>query len=290
MLDEDFADVTSHGNRTIALVLAFIIAFISIFGYFFVYQKFHFSLNTVTVELGSTISYDVNYYLKKKVVDTSGYKLDVSRVKSDEVGTYSYSITYNTITKKGKVKVVDTTPPVFEIGDVTVEVGDESFYIGNALTKCEDASELCLASFKNESDAELINSIGKYLVTVVVEDLYKNKSETTINLNVVEKGSIILDEEKDLEYDHSSVELPNFSNEYYLKFDKAYNKDSEELEDLISEIHTETIEEYVKNNYSGYTLSESEIVEMYNKSDYVIGIVIKLTINNGNDKIVYMTK
>lgn len=289
-MDEDFLDVTSSGNKLIAIIFILVIIAISIFGYFFVFQKYHFSLKDVDYEIGESLNEDINHYLKKSVVDTSGYKLDLSKVKNTEIGTYSYKVTYNNRTKKGIINIKDTTPPVFSTKELSVEVGDDNFYLGNALETCEDASMPCLVTFKNESDESKLNTPGTYSVDIVVSDIYKNKKETNIILIVVPEGSLETSENMDLEFSKSSAEIPYFNGEYYIKLEKALEDESEEVEDLIEEISTDMIDEYVKNNYSGYNVKNTEIVKMYNKDNYVIGIVVKVTISNGTEKIIYMRK
>ena len=69
--------------------------------------------------------HDVNDYLSKKVIDTSGYKLNISRVKNDTIGEYKYTITYNKITKKGTIKVVDKTPPTFTLKPLNIELDSD---------------------------------------------------------------------------------------------------------------------------------------------------------------------
>lgn len=287
-MDEDFLDVTNSGSKAIAFVIIIILVLASIFGYFFVFQKNSFNLKTIELELGTEPSKEVNDYLKKKLSDTSKYLLDISNVNSDEIGTYTYKITHNRITKKGKIYIKDTTPPKFSIKDQEIEQGDENFYLSDFLSSCEDKSLPCIVTFKNENDEDKLNIPGEYSINIVISDVYNNKSEATVNLKVIEKGKFIRNEELDLQYYSSSSDLPNFNNEYYIKFEKAYKEDSEELEDIISEISAESIETYIKNNYPGSSLKEAQIVKSYNKSHYVIGIVVKLTINKGTDTIVYM--
>lgn len=290
-MDEDFLDVNKSNNKVVTLVMIFIVLALLAFGYFFIYSKYKFTLKTVKHEIGTPLSVDVNDYLRKKVVDTSGYKLDTSHVNTNEIGEYEYKIKYNRIYKKGIIKVVDTTPPVFEIKDkVELEAGDENFYLSDMLTSCTDISMPCFVSFKNEEDENKLNIPGEYKFDIVVGDLYNNKASTTVSVKVYEKGTLIREEEKDLLFSTSSSELPGFIDEYYLKFDKAISDSSSELEDITANIAIDTIEDYVKTTYPGYRLTGTEIVKMFNKSNYVIGLVVKLTINNGSDKIVYIKK
>lgn len=290
-MDQDFLDVNKSGNKIVAAVIIFIILALIAFGYFFVYSKYKFTLKTIKHEIGTPLSSDVNDYLRKKIVDTSGYKLDISKVNIDEIGEYEYKVKYNKIYKKGKIKVIDTTPPKFSIKEkVELEVEDDNFYMSDMLTSCIDVSMPCFVSLKNASDENKLNTPGDYKIDIVIEDLYKNKAYATVAIKVYEKGTLVREEEKDLLLASSSTELPGFNDEYYAKFDRAIMDDSDTIEDLIAEITIDSVETYTKTNYPEYKITNTEIVKMYNKSNYVIGLVVKITINNGSDKIIYMKK
>lgn len=286
-MDEDFLDVTESKSGVIAAVLVLIIVVLLVLGYVFVYRPHHFGLKTLTFEINSELSEDVNDYLRTPVIDTSLYKLDLSKVKTSEVGVYTYYISINKNKQSGKIKIVDTTPPVFEAKEkIQVEEGDEDFFIGDALKTCEDASLPCLVTFKNESDSNLLSTLGTHSIEIVISDIYKNKKVVKINIEVVKKGSIVREEESDLAFDKASSDLPGFKNEYYIKLTKALKPNTDEVEDAAAEISAEDIENFVKTNYESNSIKSSEIVSMYNKSGYVIGFVVKITLNN--DKIVYM--
>lgn len=287
-MDADFLDVTESSNKKIAFVLITLTIAILVFGYFFVYQKFHFALKTVEIEINSELSTDVNDYLKKKVVDKSGYKLNISKVKVDTIGDYEYTIKYNNREKKGKVKVVDTTPPTFETQSMKVEVGDENVFLGNFLSKCEDDSKPCLVTFKNESDEKKLNTVGTYNITIEVSDLYKNKKEAVVTLEVVEKGTLVDERAHDLEFASSASELKDFSDQYYEKLEKALDPDSEDAERTSATLSNIDLELYVQENYPENTLKSSEIIEVYNKSGFIIGYVIRVTFED--DTEIYVTK
>lgn len=289
-MDADFLDVTEKGNKKILFVIIVIILAVLAFGYFFVFQKVHFSLKKVTVELGSEVSTDVNDYLTKKAVDTAGYTLNVKNVDSNTVGEYTYTVTYNKRSKTGKVEVKDTTPPVFTTKEVSVEAGDEDFYLGDMLATCEDVSKPCLVSLKNDSDHDKFATVGTYNIPIYVADVYNNKKEATVTVKVVETGTLVREEETDLVYASASVELENFNNEFYKKLEKAINIDSKEAEDYPAEISTTDWEEYVTTNYEGASLKNAEIIELFNKSGYIIGYALRLTINDGSEKQIFVTE
>lgn len=288
-MDEDFLDVTDNSSKRIVAILLFIVLSLLVLGYVFVYKPHHFGLKQLTFEINSELPQDINEYLKKPVVSTSLYKLDLSKVKTDEVGTYEYTISINKNKQKGKIKIVDTNPPEYKIKqNVKVEVDNEDFFIGDVIETCTDASLPCLISYKNDKDINFLKSVGKHSITIVISDIYKNKKEETIEIEVVKKGTIVTEEELDLTFAKASSELPGFKNEYYFKLDKALKPDSKEAEDKAGEIPAEKTLEFVKAKYPQNSIKESEIVSMYNKSGYIIGFVVKITLNN--DKIVYMTE
>lgn len=285
--DEDFKDVTESGNSLVVFSFILIIIGLAVFGYFFILQKVNFAPKTVTVELGSTLSLDVNDYLLKKKVDTSGFSLNLNKVDTSEIGTYQYTISYNKIVRKGNVKVVDSTPPTFEVKNVKIEATEDNFYLGSFLSSCDDASLPCLVSLKNDSDYAKFKTPGIYNIKIVVADIFDNKKETEVEVEVVEKGTLVLEEENDLIFAKSSIELDNFKDEYYLKLNKAIAPNSEESSEITSEIDIDKIEKYVDSEYPNYKIVETRIVEMYNKSGYIMGYVVRLTLNNGQDKIIY---
>lgn len=290
-MDEDFKDVYSSNSKLTTIVIVSIILGLVAFGYFFVYSKYKFTLKTIKHEIGTPLSVDVNDYLRKKLVDTAGYKLDTSGVNTSEVGIYEYKIKYNKIVKKGKIQVLDTTPPDFKVKDkIEVEAGDVNFYLSDTLSSCTDASMPCFVNFSDESDSEKLNTPGEYDIDIIVEDLYKNSKTSKVHITVFEKGTLVKDEEKDLEFASSSSPLTDFNDDYYVKFDKAIADNTDEIEDIISSITTEDMESYVNSNYPGFRITGSEVIKMHNKSNYVIGLVVKLTISNGSSRVVYMKK
>ncbi len=66
--------------------------------------------------------------------------------------------------------------------------------------------------------------------------------------------------------------------------------DSGEVGAEINKISLIDLNQYVKTNYEGYRLVESEIIELYNKHGYVIGYSVELKISGEKEKIVYVDK
>lgn len=288
-MEEDFLDVT-EGSKKIGIILTLFIIVIIVLGYFFIYKNFRFDLRTIEVELGDTLSDNVEDYLKGKVQNPHAYKLNLSDVKVDEPGTYTYTVTYNKIKKKGKIKISDTTPPEFTTRDITIEKGAEDFYLGSFLETCEDVSKPCLVTLKNDKDEKYLNEIGTHKLDIVISDLYGNKVDARVNLTVVEAGSIVDEKAKDLEYASNSKDLDSIEEKMYISLEVALAPKSEDANTEISNISKIDLEKYVSTNYEGYKLAGSEIIEVYNKHSYIIGYIIELKITNGTEKIVYVDR
>lgn len=287
-MDEDFLDVT-ESSKKVGIILLIIILLIAVAGYFLVFKRFYFSLKTVEVELGSNLSTDVADYLNQSNSSSKNFKLDISSINKDVVGEYTYTVTYNNITKKGKLKIVDTTPPEFTLQELIVEEGSD-YYLGDFLATCEDLSKPCLVNLKDESDEVKFSTVGSYSIGITVSDLYGNSKSATASLKVVDAGSYIDPRTLDLDYASNSKGLDPFEGTIYEKLDRAVAPDSEEAKDMMNIVGIVDIESYVETNYPGYTLKSSEIIELYNKSSYIIGYSIMITINNGKDTIVYVDK
>lgn len=288
-MDEDFLDVTQKSNSS-GIIFLFIVVVIAVLGYFLVFKKVYFSAKTVKVELGSTLETDVQKYLSKEVKNKEDYKLNLSSVNTNEVGEYSYTITYNKTSKKGKIKVVDTTPPEFTLETMTIEEGNEDYYLGDVLSSCIELSKPCLVSLKKKSDEEKLKTAGTYNIDITVEDIYGNKKDAVATIVVVPEGQYVDPRTQDLEYASNSQKTNTFDGTIYEKLETAISPSDESARDKLSDISTIDLESYVNANYPGYKLTSSEIIELYNKSSYIIGYAIELKISNGTEKTVYVDK
>lgn len=288
-MDEDFLDVTDNSKRALGVFILVILA-ILVAGYFLVFKKVGFSLKTVELELGNTLSENLSDYVVQDIENESEWKLDLSKVRVDEVGTYYYTVTYNKKTKKAKVKVVDTTAPEFTLKEMLIEKGNEDYYLGDFLETCEDYSKPCLVSLKNSKDEEKFKTVGEYTVDIVVADVHNNKKSAKAKLKVVEEGSYVDSRVTDLEVASNSRKEENFKGTTYLTLEKALNPESLEAEAMFDEVSVLDLNEYVSVNYEGYKLVDSEIVILYNKGGFVVGYSIELKISDGKEKTVYVDK
>lgn len=284
-MDEDFLDVTENSHK-VGIIFMLAIVTIAVCGYFFVFKKIYFSVRTLEVELGSEVSTEVRDYFSKSIKDASEFKLDVSKVNTSEVGEYAYTITHNGSSRKGKIKVVDTTPPEFTLKEVTVEEGMGDLYLGEFLDTCEDYSKPCIVTLKNSKDDEKFKNVGRYTIEIEVADTYGNKKRAQATLNVVAVGSIIDSKAKDLTYAYNSENIENFKGPVYMKLDKGIPSGSDEESDLLTEVSIVDLEKFVRENYESSSIKETTIIKLYNKSSYTIGFSIQIKLSDG--RVVYV--
>lgn len=279
-MDQDFYIEETHPLKAVLLIIV-VLALLG-YGVYWYYQHYlvdKIYLNKVTVELGEELPTDINVYIKGKNV--SDYKLDVSSVMVDEnnltnsVGEYSYKVTNNNRTLKGKIYVKDTTKPVVEVKALTVGVNEE-FSPSEFVTKCEDLSLPCVIKYNKPSDENLNEKEGTYNLKIVIKDSEGNEVLKDVSLIVTKDSSLKEIKEKELEYDHISIDETSWNKTYTLKLEKAVDSETSEYEKLISDV---TVKEYAFEK----TVTNKEIIIVYNKYDYVIGFSLKYTFEDGSN-------
>ncbi len=278
-MDQDF-----YIEETNSLKIVFTIVFLILLVGFGIYSYFHYykanaiKLKTVTIELGSPVSNDINDYIEGNNIDK--YTLDVSNISVDEsnntnsTGEYSYKVISSNKELKGKVYVKDTTAPVVQVNDLTVGV-NESFNPNEFLTMCDDLSLPCNVKYKKPSDEKLNEEEGTYSIKIVISDNEGNEVVKDVNLIVSKDNSLESIKTKELTYDHNSANDDKWNNSYTLKLDTALNPDESVYEKTLSEV---TNKEYSFDK----TVKSKEILVIYNKYEYVIGFSIKYTFDDDN--------
>lgn len=142
----------------------------------------NFVANNVTVEYGSEIPQSVTYYINLKDISEPEYTLDLSSV-SNEVGTYTYKVSYGNTTKTGNITIEDTTAPV-----ITFKT-DLEFTEGTTITKdmlvdaCTDLSECTYEIFGTIDNA----TVGTTTAYVSASDKYGNEKTYEVEITIKEK-------------------------------------------------------------------------------------------------------
>lgn len=163
--------------------------------------------DTVTIELGNSVSIKPQDYLDKNKTDEDAYKncqLTSSILKNQDeytvtddkkivskdknylnVGEYKFKITYLSQSQTITVNVVDTTKPVFEIFTKTIEVEAETKEI--KWTDYYQATDLTEVKINvDDSDVDL-NKAGTYKIKVTATDIDGNSVTKNAEVTVKEK-------------------------------------------------------------------------------------------------------
>ena len=249
----------------------------------FIYFKYKntIQLKNIDVELGTSLSNNVNDYLKSGKRFANEYKLYLDDVDVNTIGKYSYKVKYNKHTKTGYINVVDTKEPEVNMDD-SIEIGvNDEFDPTILINSCKDKSLPCTASLKNDSDYEKIKNIGTYNIDVKVSDTVGNYVIKKVTIVVSENGNMSNKVSNDLNYYTNSEKDDTIGHVLFVKLDKAINEDTLEYEGLIQETSTLDFSKYVEGD-----IDSTKLITVYNKYGYVIGLQVEVTFTNGQKKLI----
>lgn len=175
----------------------------------------NFETKNVTVELGEEIPQSVRSYINLTDISEPDYSLDLSGVKN-EIGTYTYKVSYGNTTKTGTITVNDTKAPVITFKDV------KDFDSGTVITKdmlvlsCEDISE---CSYELTSPVDTSN-VGEVTASITAKDNLGNSADYTIDINILEKLTKLICSKSGIGLDENSKMMIE-NNNYTLLFTGA---------------------------------------------------------------------
>lgn len=289
-MDSDFYFEESNPRKA-KLVFVGIILVVSLLCVGLVILRGKYTLNVkkdLVFEVGSTIEMDVSFFVSNKVTDESDYQLLLTSVPIEDnvltkVGEYTFKVKYKNITKKGKITVVDTVAPMVEVTDLTIGV-DEELDINNFITKCEDYSMPCQVEYKNSKDEDNAKSVGEYTFDIVISDLEGNKVTKTVNLEVKNDYNSVKEKESDLKADHISPNFDDWKGEMVIKYENGYDPnhiDDTEAYTELMEVTSGDLHEYLDSAYENNLITDSQIIEVYNKYGLIIGYGIRVKLDNG---------
>ena len=136
------------------------------------------------IELGNDITEKdfVRYGL------VSNVRVDLSKVKKDEVGIYDVKVKYLFFDYDLKVQIHDTTPPELQLKDVYQSLGYE-IDVQDFISKLEDKSEVSVKLL----NVPKISDYGDYKIKIMAQDMYGNKTEKECTLFISSShGELIL--------------------------------------------------------------------------------------------------
>lgn len=289
-MEEEFYFEESNPKKVKIIIVVLLVIFVGICSLFVMARnKMTLSIRKVVqYEAGDKLSLDIKDYLYNDVTNEDDYKITFSSFISknevlDTVGEYEYKVTFEGISKKGKIKVVDTKAPVVEVDKLVIGV-DEELILSDAITKCEDYSLPCQVDFVKESDADIVKKAGNYEISVTISDTFGNSVKKKINVEVKKDYNSVSIKENDLTATHIESGYTNWNNEVLIKFSKAYKDDDLddiEEDDLIFSAADGDMHRYLDPMYANNRIDKLEMVKIYNKYNYVVGITYYVELDNG---------
>lgn len=195
-------------KKTYSRIIIIILAFILIVGVVYYYNKQDDSTvltlldDIIEVEYGNAISLDAKDYVDTKQVDEeiiSSIQVTTDAINETQtttnengediiseydyppVGEYTITLSYKKEQAFITVNVVDTTAPTFDNveGTYTLEKGS-SIDLSNISTT--DLSDVTISI--NDENVDYDN-VGSYKATIIATDLYENKIEVEITIEIV---------------------------------------------------------------------------------------------------------
>lgn len=279
---EDFYYEESNPKHVFikCLVILFIIG-IGI-GVFLFYRKEHtIKLKDITIEIGETLSDNVEDYLLSGSKFSDEYKLYLNNVDNSKVGEYTYKVKYNKHTKSGTIKVIDKSKPIVVVNNITIGINEE-LDPNNLIMSCNDDSLPCRVTLENENDLDKLKVAGTYEIKINVSDDVGNITKTKVNITSSESETMSSLQTEDLNYYTNSENDDNIEHILFERLDKAIDEESLEYEGLIQEVSAVDFSEYVSDDKEIY---DTKLITAYNKYSYVIGIQVLVTFTDGSARL-----
>ena len=183
-----------------------------VYYYLFGNNPRNFETKNISIEYGEEIPASVRNYINLTDISEPDYILDTSAVKN-EIGTYTYKVSYGSTTKTGTITINDTKAPVVTFNDV------KEFPEGTTITKemlvasCEDISS-CTYDLTSPVDT---NTPGTITASITAKDNLGNSKDYPIELNIIEKLTTLVCSSTIVTTDENSKTLLE-SNNYTLSF------------------------------------------------------------------------
>ena len=134
----------------------------------------------------------------------------------------------------------------------------------------------CVATYKNKNDITLNDNAGTYDIDLVISDAAGNSVTKKVKLTVSTETTLEKQKASDLTPAKTSLEDDNVWNKTYtLKLTSGLDPETEEFVKQVSEL---SAKEYQFDKQ----IAKKEIIEIYNKYDYVIGFSIMVTFDDSS--------
>ncbi len=171
-------------NIVLSVIFVVILGVGGYYGYMYLFNvnPRNFKTKDVVVEYGNDIPLSVRNYINLTDISEMDYTLDISQVKTD-VGTYTYKVTYEEVTKTGTLTVKDTTPPVITFKeDINIPAHTEVTK-DMLVSECSDLSD-CSYDLTEPVDNSMYGQVN---ASITATDQYGNSKTYETTINVIEK-------------------------------------------------------------------------------------------------------
>ena len=280
-IDEDFYFEESNPKKVVIYCLLILVGLVIAGIAFFNFREDTLTrVLDVTIELGEPVPTDIAVFMRGP--DIRLFTLDTSNVRVDEegntdsVGEYSFRVSHQGRTLRGRIIVVDTTPPTVETFDLIIGEG-ETFTAEDFISSCFDLSGACFAEFARESYRDLNSRLGNHTLSIVVSDQFENSVTIRVNLTVDADASLSNLRAADLEVDRLLPADSNWDNTFTFRFTRGKFENSNELDDFFLAIANENFNE----RFEGRTISDTTTIAIYNQHNFIIGLVVRVDFTDG---------
>ena len=216
-------------RRTLISIILFIVVLLAGGGsaYYFLYidNDNLFEAKNVTFELDQELPKSATYYVdSKKKINDMEYEIDLSSV-SKAVGTYSYIVKHNKITKTGLVTIKDTKGPVITLKEKLKFSKDSDIRKEDIVESCVDQSN-CTYDLEDKIDS---SNVGNQDIVITAKDNVGNETKTnaTIEIFEVAKTVVCINEDKESsdkkykEHSEDTIYFDNYNNLIYVQGKKV---------------------------------------------------------------------
>lgn len=200
------------------------------------------------VELGSTLSNNIEDYATISGYNKNDCKLNLNNVNINKVSTYKFTVTCGKENVEGTIIVDDTTKPEVLTNDLVL-LPNATLKAEDFISKCFDASK-CSYSFQTDV-TNLTSTLGEHEVEILVSDEYNNQNVVKAKLTISREAPV-----RYLKCSKKEEQLQEmnamFSDSYRIGID---DKDNFYNAVRSSEFTFDTLSDYNKavNDYKGET-------------------------------------
>ena len=145
----------------------------------------------VNIELGSSVSTNINDYATFKNIDVNTCSLDTTKITDTSTlgSEYPFNIKCGEYVYTGKAKIVDTTVPEVTMKEELTVALNSTVKPEDFIENCNDASD-CTYEFKEEAKVtEYLKTAASYKIDIIIKDAAGNEVIKTATLTVSNDGA-----------------------------------------------------------------------------------------------------